>query len=102
MNKKVLIPMFIALAFISLFIGVHDISPMDIINFNTEKINILYSVASNLETPNSPEMNQVIELCIEDIKLAKKYKQYCLEDDKIFNRSNDLPIYQSFKRLVII
>lgn len=41
MNKKVLIPMFIALAFISLFIGVHDISPMDIINFNTEKINIL-------------------------------------------------------------
>lgn len=41
MNKKVLIPMFITLAFISLFIGVHDISPMDIINFNTEKINIL-------------------------------------------------------------
>lgn len=40
MNKKVLIPMFIILAFISLFIGVHDITPMDIINFDTEKINI--------------------------------------------------------------
>ena len=41
MNKKVLIPMFTISAFISLFIGVHDISPMDIINFNTDKINIL-------------------------------------------------------------
>lgn len=40
MNKKVLIPMFIILAFISLFIGVHDITPMDIINFDTQKINI--------------------------------------------------------------
>lgn len=40
MNKKVLIPMFIILAFISLFIGVHDITPIDIINFDTEKINI--------------------------------------------------------------
>ena len=40
MNKKVLIPMFIILAFISLFIGVHDITPMDIIKFDTEKINI--------------------------------------------------------------
>lgn len=40
MNKRVLVPMFIILAFISLFIGVHNITPMDIINFDTQKINI--------------------------------------------------------------
>lgn len=41
MNSKVLIPMLVILAFISLFIGVHDITPTDIINFDSEKINIL-------------------------------------------------------------
>lgn len=41
MNSKVLIPMFIILAFISIFIGVHDITPADIINFDSEKMNVL-------------------------------------------------------------
>ncbi len=41
MSKKILIPMFIILCIISLFIGVNDISVMDIINFDSEKINIL-------------------------------------------------------------
>ena len=41
MNKKILIPIFIVLSFASLFIGVHDISIMDIVNFDYDKINIL-------------------------------------------------------------
>lgn len=41
MNKKILIPVFIVLSCLSLFIGVHDISISDIINLNSEKINIL-------------------------------------------------------------
>ena len=41
MNKKILVPIFVILCFISLFIGVHDITLMDIINFDVEKINIL-------------------------------------------------------------
>ncbi|MDO5518405.1 MAG: iron chelate uptake ABC transporter family permease subunit, partial [Clostridium sp.] len=41
MNKKILIPIFIVLSFVSLFIGVHDISVMDIINLDYDKINIL-------------------------------------------------------------
>lgn len=40
MNKKVLIPLFIILCILSLFIGVNDISIMDILNFNGQKINI--------------------------------------------------------------
>lgn len=41
MNNKILIPMFIILAFISIFIGVHDITPADVINFDSEKMNVL-------------------------------------------------------------
>jgi iron complex transport system permease protein len=41
MNSKVLIPMFIVLAFVSIFIGVQDITPADVINFDSEKINVL-------------------------------------------------------------
>ncbi|MGN0145517.1 MAG: ABC transporter permease [Clostridium sp.] len=41
MNKKILVPIFVILCFISLFIGVHDITLVDIINFDVEKINIL-------------------------------------------------------------
>lgn len=41
MNSKVLIPMFIVLGFISIFIGVQDITPADVINFDSEKMNVL-------------------------------------------------------------
>ena len=41
MNKRILIPIFVVLSFISLFIGVHDVTIMDVINLDMEKINIL-------------------------------------------------------------
>ena len=41
MNKKILVPLFIILCFLSLFIGVNNISVMDVINLDSEKINIL-------------------------------------------------------------
>ena len=59
-----------------------------------EKINMLYTIANNLSTPNSSQMEQVISLCIEDIKLAPKIREYY--------DNTALPIYPSFQRLAII
>ena len=42
MKKRILIPLFIILALISIFIGVHEIGVMDIIKGNTDKLNILF------------------------------------------------------------
>lgn len=67
-----------------------------------EKINMLYTIANNLTIPNSPEMQQVISLCLKDIQLAPQYKEYYLNNAKIFNNDATLPIYPSFKRLAII
>lgn len=41
MKKRYLLPVLIVLSIISLFIGVHDISIMDVINGDTEKIHIM-------------------------------------------------------------
>lgn len=41
MKKKILIPVFIVLCLVSLFIGVQKISPMDIIRMDSEKLNIM-------------------------------------------------------------
>ncbi|SFB00445.1 ABC transporter permease [Clostridium frigidicarnis] len=41
MKKRYLLPVLIVLSIISLFIGVHDISIMDLINRDTEKIHIM-------------------------------------------------------------
>lgn len=41
MKKRYLLPLLIVLSIISLFIGVHDISIMDVINGDTEKIHIM-------------------------------------------------------------
>lgn len=41
MKKRILIPLFIILALISIFVGVHDITPMDLIRMDMEKINVL-------------------------------------------------------------
>ena len=67
-----------------------------------EKINMLYSVVSTLESCNSPKMQQVIDLCLEDIKLAPLYKEYWIENAKICNFPATLPSYPSFQRLAII
>lgn len=71
---------------------------------NVEKINMLYTVANNLALPNSKEMQQVIDLCLEDIKLAPKIFDYCKE---LANNYNDnlerhLINYETFQRLAII
>lgn len=69
-----------------------------------EKINMTYTVANNLYLPNSPEMQKVIDLCLQDISLAPKFLEYNIQEAKLYNRNLDdwLPVYPSFKRLAII
>lgn len=70
---------------------------------NLEKIGMLYTVANNLTLPNSPQMEQVINLCLKDISIAPLFKEYCLEIKKFqTNPTNALPNYESFKKLSII
>lgn len=72
-------------------------------HFNyVEKINMLYSVVATLESCESSKMQKVIELCMEDIKLAPLYKEYWIENAKICNFPETLPSYPSFQRLAII
>jgi len=67
-----------------------------------EKINMLYAIANNLTTPNSNEMQKVIELCIKDIELAPLFKEYWINNARIFETPEALPPYPTFKRLAII
>ena len=65
----------------------------------------MYTVANNLALPNSKEMQQVTDLCLQDIKLAPQILNYCKElannyDDD--NLERYLVSYPSFKRLAII
>lgn len=71
---------------------------------NIEKINMLYTIANNLSLPNSPEMQKVIDLCIEDIRLAPTIRKYCEEIANNYgdNLENHLINYVSFQRLAII
>lgn len=48
----------------------------------TEKIGQLYSVASNLFAVDGPEMQKVIDLCLEDIALLPKFQEACKEQAK--------------------
>ncbi len=82
----------------------------------TEKIGQLYSVASNLFAVDGPEMQKVIDLCLEDIALLPKYREICKEQEKARkayialvykNEQNSFempPIdyWESYKRLAII
>lgn len=71
---------------------------------NIEKINMLYTVANNLSLPNSPQMQQVIDLCLQDIELAPQISNYCKEMAIHYNDDldNHLFNYVSFHRLAII
>lgn len=71
---------------------------------NIEKINMLYTVANNLSLPNSPQMQQVIDLCLQDIELAPQISNYCKEIASHYNDDldNHLFNYVSFQRLAII
>lgn len=70
-----------------------------------EQIGVAYTIANNLSLPNSPEMEEVIDLCNEDIELSKVFKEYWEEllktgyHEEVYDR---LPVYPSFKRLAII
>ncbi len=67
-----------------------------------EQIGIMYTVANNLTSVHSPEMQQVIDLCLYDISLAPKIAQYFKEESIVLNNEYRLPDYGSFKRLAII
>ena len=71
---------------------------------NVEEIDMLYTIANNISTANSPQMQQVIDLCIEDIKLAPQILNYCQEIANNYNDNleNHLINYTTFSRLAII
>ena len=77
---------------------------LDIHFKNLEKINMLYTVANNLALPDSPQMQQVINLCLDDIALAPQIYNYCKEMANHYNDNldNHLFNYVSFQRLAII
>ncbi len=63
---------------------------------NLEIIKAQYSVLYNLDRFHSPEMDNLISLCIQDISLAKRLGDYWKYAWK------ELPQYETFKRLAII
>ena len=71
---------------------------------NLEKIGMQYTVANNLSLPNSPEMQKVIDLCLEDITLAPEFLEFHIKEAKLYgkNLQDWLPNYPSFQRLAII
>ena len=82
----------------------------------TEKIGQLYSVASNLFAVDGPEMQKVIDLCLEDIALLPKFQEACKEQAKarkayialVYKNDQNtfemppVDYWESYKRLAII
>lgn len=75
------------------------------------EIGVAYAVASNLNLPDSPQMQHVVELCRKDIALADKLIQAQIEiqNVRVANEWSDqkelseiLPSFPTFKRLAII
>lgn len=71
---------------------------------NVENINMLYTIANNLSLPDSPQMQQVIDLCIKDIELAPQILNYCKEIANNYDEDLEKHLinYVSFQRLAII
>lgn len=69
-----------------------------------EQIGATYSIANELTTPLSAEMDHVIALCKEDIALAPQIREYWKKRDDIFkNEESSVPKnYPTFSRLAII
>lgn len=67
-----------------------------------EKIGMAYTIANNLSLPDSPEMQKVIELCLQDIALAPAFSEYCKEMAKLYNQNEYITNYSTFQRLAII
>lgn len=70
-----------------------------------EQIGVAYTIANNLSAPDSPEMDKVIDLCNEDIRLAASFKAYWEDLHKTGYYEEayaKLPVYPSYKRLAII
>ena len=73
-------------------------------NNNIER---LYKLAIYQEKINNEYAKRCIELCVIDIKLSEKLKDYYLEDIRLQNEAynfeiTDLPYYSSYKRLAQI
>lgn len=68
-----------------------------------EKIGQKYTVARELEGYDSPDMDQVITLCEQDISLVGDILEYSRQYDEIRGRDYKQPMpYEAFKRLSII
>ena len=69
-----------------------------------EEIGTKYSVASNLMSYNSPEMEEVIALCEQDIALLETVMEYDQKYNAVRGHETLSPAmpYQSVKRLAII
>lgn len=70
-----------------------------------DEINLKYSVAKELKTFDSPEMSEIVELCIKDISYAPlmiKYRQELKVAGENERWYAPLERYDTFKRLAII
>lgn len=74
------------------------------------EIGIAYTIANNLNLPNSPQMQHVVELCKKDIALASMYRQAQDEMQQVRVKNGwaeaeqvqCIPTFPTFKRLAII
>lgn len=69
-----------------------------------EKIKMNYTVVMNLGDEYSPKMDNIILDCKRDISIAQEFYNYCKEKADYYKEpiENELPNYESFKRLAII
>lgn len=69
-----------------------------------EVIGTLYTVARELSTYSSPQMDKVVELCIADIELAPQVIEYQKQFDLLYHSTTSETGYyfSTFKRLAII
>ena len=68
----------------------------------TELIGMKYTVARELCLPNSPEMEEVVQLCLKDIELSESVLAYWKEFDAIYGGEPVGVRFDTFKRLAII
>lgn len=75
------------------------------------EIGVAYTIANNLNLPDSPQMQHVIDLCKQDIALAEMFvkSQLEIQDVRVANGWSEqkdaadvLPNFPTFKRLAII
>lgn len=63
---------------------------------NLQKIDQTYKLANSLEDPFNPHMDLCLKLCMQDISIAKQFRDLCI------TYKQPVPNYGSFKRAAII